>query len=127
MGFPDERVQVDALERHLLAGLSSNNYNGGFEDEVLYDASFAEMEDNFVNYQIAQWILLSLLLILAWGVGVLMLLYLPIRIHVCRRDFRSRKLYLTPHAVIYKVCMWNGKLVFGFMPMLLIYYFTPLS
>lgn len=103
MELPDERVQVDALERHLLAGLSSNDYDGSFEDEVLYDASFAEMEDNFVKYQIAQWTLLSLLLIVAWGVGVLMLLYLPIGVYVCRRDFRSRKLYLTPHAVIYKV------------------------
>lgn len=103
MELPDERVQVDALERHLLAGLSSNDYNGSFEDEVLYDASFAEMEDNFVKYQIAQWTLLSLLLIVAWGVGVLMLLYLPIGVYVCRRDFRSRKLYFTPHAVIYKV------------------------
>jgi len=103
MGLPDERVQVDALERYLLAGLSSNDYNRIIEDEVLHDASFAEMEDNFVKYQIAQWILLSVLLVLAWGVGVLMLLYLPIRIYVCRRDFRSRKLYLTPHAVVYKV------------------------
>lgn len=103
MGFPDERVQVDALERQLLSGLSSNDYSGSLEDEVLYDASFAEMEDKFVKYQIAKWILLSILLILAWGVGVLMLLYLPIRVYVCRRDFRSRKLYLTPHAVVYKV------------------------
>ncbi|KAJ1265730.1 hypothetical protein BS78_08G098200 [Paspalum vaginatum] len=103
MEFPDEKVQVDALERQLLSGLSSSDYNTSFEDEVLYDASFAEMEDNFVKYQIAQWILLSVLLILAWGVGVLMLLYLPIRIYVCRRDFRSRKLYMTPHAVVYKV------------------------
>ncbi|WVZ90907.1 hypothetical protein U9M48_037161 [Paspalum notatum var. saurae] len=103
MEFPDEKVQVDALERQLLSGLSSSDYNTSFEDEVLHDASFAEMEDNFVKYQIAQWILLSVLLILAWGVGVLMLLYLPIRIYVCRRDFRSRKLYLTQHAVVYKV------------------------
>uniref|UniRef100_A0A0A9BQE7 DUF7642 domain-containing protein n=1 Tax=Arundo donax TaxID=35708 RepID=A0A0A9BQE7_ARUDO len=103
MGLPDQKVEVDALVRHLLAGSSSNNYNGSCEDEVLYDASFGEMEDNFVKYHIARWILLSVLLILAWGVGVLMLLYLPIRIYVCRRDFRSRKLYLTPHAVVYKV------------------------
>ncbi|OEL20704.1 hypothetical protein BAE44_0018279 [Dichanthelium oligosanthes] len=103
MGSPDERVQVDALERHLLVGLSSNDYNRSIEDKVLHDASFAEMEDNFVKYQIAQWILLSVVLVLAWGVGLLMLLYLPIRIYVCRRDFQSRKLYLTPDAVVYKV------------------------
>lgn len=103
MALPDQRVEVDALERHLLAASSSNDYNGNCEDGVLYDASFGAMEDNFVKYHIARWILLSILLILAWGVGVLMLLYLPIRVYVCRRDFRSRKLYLTPHAVVYKV------------------------
>ncbi|KAL6622484.1 hypothetical protein ACP70R_032363 [Stipagrostis hirtigluma subsp. patula] len=103
MGLPDERVEVEALERHLLAGLSSNDYDTNCENEILYDASFREMEDSFVKYQIAHWILLSVLLILAWGVGILMLLYLPIRIYVCRRDFRSRKLYFTPHAVVYKV------------------------
>ncbi|XP_039802350.1 uncharacterized protein LOC120666544 isoform X6 [Panicum virgatum] len=53
MGLPDERVQVDALERHLLGGLSSNYYNRSIEDEVLHDASFAEMEDNFVNKPVA--------------------------------------------------------------------------
>ncbi|KAL5206865.1 hypothetical protein ABZP36_035074 [Zizania latifolia] len=103
MGFTDEIVQVDVLERHLLAGLSPNDYTGTCEDEILYDASFGEMEDNFVKYHIARWILLAILLILAWGVGLLMLLYLPVWIYVCRRDFHSRKLCLTPHAIVYKV------------------------
>jgi hypothetical protein len=103
MGLPDERVEVAALERHLLDDLSSNDNDRKCDDEVLYNASFGEMEDNFVKYQIAQWILLSVLLILAWGVGVLMLLYLPIRIYICRREFRSTKLFLTPHAIVYKV------------------------
>ncbi|TVU49613.1 hypothetical protein EJB05_00931, partial [Eragrostis curvula] len=103
MGLPDERVEVAALERHLLAGLSSKDYEGNCDNEVLYNASFGEMEDNFVKYQITHWILLSVVLILAWGVGVLMLLYLPIRMYICRREFRSRKLYLTTHAIVYKV------------------------
>ncbi|XP_015698444.1 uncharacterized protein LOC102703916 [Oryza brachyantha] len=103
MEFTDEILQVDVLERHLLAGLSPDDYNGACEDEILYDASFGATEDKFVKYQITRWILLSVLLILAWGVGLLMLLYLPIWIYVCRRDFRSRKLCLTPHAIIYKV------------------------
>uniref|UniRef100_A0A0D3HVY5 DUF7642 domain-containing protein n=1 Tax=Oryza barthii TaxID=65489 RepID=A0A0D3HVY5_9ORYZ len=103
MGFTDEIVQVDVLERHLLAGLSPDDYKGISEDEILYDASFEATEDKFVKYQITWWILLSVLLILAWGVGLLMLLYLPIWIYVCRKDFRSRKLCLTPHAIVYKV------------------------
>uniref|UniRef100_A0A0E0FDC5 DUF7642 domain-containing protein n=2 Tax=Oryza meridionalis TaxID=40149 RepID=A0A0E0FDC5_9ORYZ len=103
MGFTDEIVQIDVLERHLLAGLSPDDYKGISEDEILYDASFEATEDKFVKYQITRWILLSVLLILAWGVGLLMLLYLPIWIYVCRKDFRSRKLCLTPHAIVYKV------------------------
>uniref|UniRef100_A0A0D9Y0N7 DUF7642 domain-containing protein n=1 Tax=Leersia perrieri TaxID=77586 RepID=A0A0D9Y0N7_9ORYZ len=92
MGFTDEIVQVDVLERHLLAGLSPDDYKGTYEDDILYDASFGATEDKFIKYQITRWILLSIVLILAWGVGLLMLLYLPIWIYVCRRDFRSRKL-----------------------------------
>jgi hypothetical protein len=118
MGLPDERVEVAALERHLLDDLSSNDSDRNCDDEVLYNASFGEMEDNFVKYQIAQWILLSVLLILAWGVGVLMLLYLPIRIYICRREFRSTKLFLTPHAIVYKVSacrMWTFLFDFNFM------------
>uniref|UniRef100_A0A0D9Y0N3 DUF7642 domain-containing protein n=1 Tax=Leersia perrieri TaxID=77586 RepID=A0A0D9Y0N3_9ORYZ len=103
MGFTDEIVQVDVLERHLLAGLSPDDYKGTYEDDILYDASFGATEDKFIKYQITRWILLSIVLILAWGVGLLMLLYLPIWIYVCRRDFRSRKLCLTPHAIVYKV------------------------
>jgi hypothetical protein len=31
-----------------------------------------------------------------------MLLYLPIRIYMCQKEFRLRKLFLTPHAIVYK-------------------------
>ncbi|KAL5225946.1 hypothetical protein ABZP36_012585 [Zizania latifolia] len=96
MVFTDEIVQVDVLlERQLLA--------------ILYDASFGgenrEMEDDLVKYHIARWIMLSIFLVLAWGVELLMLLYLPIWIYLCQRDFHSLKLCLTPtpHAIVYKV------------------------
>ncbi|RWW23387.1 hypothetical protein GW17_00012367 [Ensete ventricosum] len=32
-----------------------------------------------------------------------MLLYLPVRRYVLRKDFHSRKLYVTPNAIVYKV------------------------
>lgn len=70
---------------------------------ILYRASFQELEENIVNYETAQWILLSLMLILAWGVGLLMLLYLPLRRYVVRQDIRSRRLYVTANAIVYKV------------------------
>ncbi|KAL2623410.1 hypothetical protein R1flu_003615 [Riccia fluitans] len=61
------------------------------------------MENNYVNYDTAQWILISLLLILVYGVGLLMLLYVPIRRYVVRQDIRTRKLYVTSNAIVYKV------------------------
>lgn len=95
-----EVVEIDNLERGLLLGTDEN----GAEDEaVLYTASFQEMEDNFVKYQSARWVLYSLLLILAWGIGLFMLLYLPVRRYILRKDIRSKKLYLTPNSIVYKV------------------------
>ncbi|XP_057429630.1 uncharacterized protein LOC130722799 [Lotus japonicus] len=89
----DEVVEIESLEKSLLE-----------EDEaVLYAASFREMEESFVKYQTMQWVVNSVLLILAWGIGVFMLLYLPIRRFVLRKDIRSRTLYLTPNAIVYKV------------------------
>lgn len=103
MGPQDEAIEINILERRLLSGSTSNEYADANDDTVLYSASFEEMEDNFVKYQTALWILYSLLLILAWGIGLLMLLYLPILRHILRKDFRSRKLYVTPNAIVYKV------------------------
>lgn len=107
MGSPDETIEINILERRLLSGSTSNEYADADDDTVLYSASFEEMEDNYVKYQTAVWILYSLLLILAWGIGVFMLLYLPIRRHILRMDFQSRKLYVTTNAIIYKVKSWN--------------------
>ncbi|XP_060961719.1 uncharacterized protein LOC115708104 [Cannabis sativa] len=100
MGTGDEVVEIDSLERGLLSGTDKN---GAEDDDVLYSASFLEMEDNFVRYQTAQWVLYSLLLILAWGIGLFMLLYLPVRRYILRKDIRSKKLYLTPNSIVYKV------------------------
>lgn len=103
MGSSDETIEINILERRLLSGSTSNECAIADDDTVLYSASFEEMEDSYVKYQTAMWILYSLLLILAWGIGVFMLLYLPIRRHILRKDFRSRKLYVTTNAIIYKV------------------------
>ena len=97
---------MNLLERGLLSKPSSCDEDSGSEDEtILYTASFQEMEDNFVKYQTAQWVLYSVLLILAWGFGLSMLLYLPVRRHILRKDIQSRKLYVTPNAIVYKVTL----------------------
>ncbi|KAH9609994.1 hypothetical protein KSS87_001703 [Heliosperma pusillum] len=104
----DALVQIEALERALLppeTHLADNNGVNLDEEEtpVLYTASFSDMEQDFLKYYTSKWLLYSLLLVLAWGLGFFMLLYLPVRRFVLRSDFRSRKLYLTPNAIVYKV------------------------
>ncbi|XP_050918604.1 uncharacterized protein LOC127136034 isoform X3 [Lathyrus oleraceus] len=94
----EEVVEIESLEKSLL-----EDNDGNEEESVLYEASFKEMEENFVKYQTVQWVLYSLLLILAWGIGLLMLLYIPIRRFILRKDIRSRSLYLTPNAIVYKL------------------------
>ncbi|RDX99104.1 hypothetical protein CR513_17892, partial [Mucuna pruriens] len=94
MGTSEEVVEIERLEKSLL----EENERG--EEAVLYAASFREMEHNFVKYQTVQWVLYSLLLILAWGIGLFMLLYIPVRRFILRKDIRSRTLYLTPNAIV---------------------------
>eukprot|EP01018_Ginkgo_biloba_P033926 Gb_09386 [translate_table: standard] len=76
---------------------------GGVSGKILFRATFDDLENNYVNYDTVLWILISLLLILAWGAGILMLLYLPIRRYVLRQDILSRTLYVTSPAIVYKV------------------------
>jgi len=60
--------------------------------KVLHRASFDELARNYVQCDTIIWVLRSLLLVLAWGVGLLMLLYLPVRRYVMWKDISSRKL-----------------------------------
>jgi membrane protein YdbS with pleckstrin-like domain len=57
-----------------------------------------------VNYDTVQWVLIALVFVLVYGVGLLLLLYVPIRRYIVRRDIRTRELYITTQAVVYKVC-----------------------
>ncbi|GER36100.1 serine/threonine-protein kinase Nek5, partial [Striga asiatica] len=114
MEHDDRSAETDRLERGLLLGGGSDpdpahdrHLTDSDEDEdeepALYAASFAESEEKFVKYQTARWVSYSLLLILAWGIGLFMLVYLPVRRYVLRRDIRSRRLYITPNSIVYKV------------------------
>lgn len=108
----DGVAEIDRLERGLLLDggpdaelVGDVNQVDGDEDDQppLYTASFDEAEENFLKYQTARWVLYSLLLVLAWGIGLLMLIYLPLRRYILRRDIRSRKLYVTADSIVYKV------------------------
>ncbi|CAL5376814.1 unnamed protein product [Camellia sinensis] len=99
MESEDRYVEIDSLERGLLSENSSQNEE---DEEVIYSASFEETEEKFVKYQTAQWVLYSLLLILAWGIGLFMLIYIPVRRYILRKDIRSRKLFITQNAIVYK-------------------------
>ncbi|KAL5058475.1 hypothetical protein RYX36_030079, partial [Vicia faba] len=72
-------------------------------EQILYSVSFEELASNSIKYDTVIWLSISLLLILAWGVGLLMLLYLPFRRYVLRKDFASRRLYVTQTEIAYKV------------------------
>ncbi|TVU03009.1 hypothetical protein EJB05_51473 [Eragrostis curvula] len=69
---------------------------------VLYRASFLELMPNYLQYDTIIWALISLLLVLAWGVGLLLLIYLPYKRYVLKRDILSRQLYVTENKIVYK-------------------------
>ncbi|RZC89951.1 hypothetical protein C5167_029016 [Papaver somniferum] len=94
--------EIDVLESGLLLP-DSRTEDEDDERVVLYSASFAEMEEIYVKYQTIQWVLYSLLLVLAWGIGLFMLIYIPISRYILRAEFRSRMLYITPNSIVYKV------------------------
>ncbi|KAK9075758.1 hypothetical protein SSX86_004087 [Deinandra increscens subsp. villosa] len=94
--------EIDRLEKGLLLE-DEEEEEEEVPSVVLYSASFQESEEDFIKLKTTQWILYSFLLILAWGLGLLMLLYLPVRRYILRRMTRSRKLYVTPTSIVYKV------------------------
>lgn len=72
-------------------------------EQIVYSASFEELASSSIKYDTVIWLSISLLLVLAWGFGLLMLLYLPFRRYVLRKDLSSRRLYVTHTEVVYEV------------------------
>nr|CAB3450478.1 unnamed protein product [Digitaria exilis] len=70
---------------------------------VLYRASFQELMPGYLQYDTIIWAMISLLLVMAWGIGLLLLLYLPYKRYVLKRDILSRQLYVTENHIVYKV------------------------
>lgn len=93
----------ESTERVLEDPVAETDEEAEISPKVLYIASFNELARNYVQCDTIIWVMISLLLTLAWGVGVIMLLYLPVRRCVLQKDVSSRKLYVTPSEIVYKV------------------------
>ncbi|ERM95151.1 hypothetical protein AMTRI_Chr07g31040 [Amborella trichopoda] len=96
--------ECDESNQVLLEDLASEleDEEADISGKILYMASFEELEGSHVIYDTVVWVLISLLLVLAWGVGILMLLYLPFKRYILRKDIHSRKLYVTCNEIVYK-------------------------
>jgi hypothetical protein len=81
----------------------AGNEEAEADAKVLYRASFLELMPNYLQYDTIIWALISLLLVLAWGFGLLLLIYLPYKRYVLKRDILSRQLYVKKNKIIYKV------------------------
>ncbi|PKI45404.1 hypothetical protein CRG98_034209 [Punica granatum] len=106
MGHTEGLSERSASVERLLPDRDSEIDDDGGSDSsepILYTASFEELAQNHIKYDTIIWLSISLLLVLAWGVGIIMLLYLPFRRHVLQKDVSSRKLYVTPTKIVYKV------------------------
>lgn len=106
IGHTDHISETRSLKDQIITDPGSESGDDEDEDcleEILYSASFEELASNSVKYDTVIWLAISLLLVLAWGVGLIMLLYLPIRRYVLQKDFSSRRLYVTHTEVVYKV------------------------
>ncbi|XWS35767.1 hypothetical protein CRYUN_Cryun20dG0024100 [Craigia yunnanensis] len=105
MGHTDGLSELRSSKDKLLADPEEpeDDFQLDSSDQILYTASFEELARNNLQYDTIIWVSISLLLVLAWGVGIIMLLYLPIRRYVLQKDILSCKLYVTPSEIVYKV------------------------
>ncbi|KAI4328753.1 hypothetical protein L6164_021085 [Bauhinia variegata] len=106
IGHTDGLSELRSSKDQLLSDPVSEICDDEDEDcmeQILYSASFQELASNNLQYDTVIWLSISLLLVLAWGVGVIMLLYLPIRRYILQKDLSSRKLYVTPSEIVYKL------------------------
>uniref|UniRef100_A0A7N0SZ79 DUF7642 domain-containing protein n=2 Tax=Kalanchoe fedtschenkoi TaxID=63787 RepID=A0A7N0SZ79_KALFE len=106
MGHADSLMERASSRELLLSGPDSDieeDISGDISEQIIYTASFDELASSSVQYDTIIWVSISLLLVLAWGFGIIMLLYLPFRRYVMRKDILSRKLYVTPTEIVYKV------------------------
>ncbi|KAL0373646.1 UNVERIFIED_CONTAM: hypothetical protein Sradi_3280300 [Sesamum radiatum] len=110
MGHAEGLPKLGSAKDLLLSDpVAEQEVNDEAEDplQVLYTASFEELAPKNVQYDTIIWLSISLLLVLAWGVGVVMLLYLPFKRYVLQKDITSRKLYITSKEIVYKTFIYT--------------------
>nr|GMD62367.1 TRNA (guanine(26)-N(2))-dimethyltransferase [Ipomoea batatas]GMD65012.1 TRNA (guanine(26)-N(2))-dimethyltransferase [Ipomoea batatas]GME12804.1 TRNA (guanine(26)-N(2))-dimethyltransferase [Ipomoea batatas] len=104
MGHAEGLPRLGSSPEFLLSDpVSEKDEEADTPTEILYMASFEELAAKNVMYDTIMWVFISLMLVLAWGIGIFMLLYLPIRRYVLQREISSRKLFVTPDKIVYKV------------------------
>ncbi|XP_058737326.1 uncharacterized protein LOC131609598 [Vicia villosa] len=107
LGDTDRLSELRTSKDQILADsgseFSDHEEEENCSEQILYSASFEELARNSIKYDTIIWLSISLLLVLAWGIGLLMLLYLPFRRYVLRKDFASRRLYVMQTEIVYKV------------------------
>lgn len=101
-GLSESRSSRDQLLPYAESGLGDDD-TADCSEPILYSASFEELAKNIIKYDTVIWLSISLLLVLAWGVGIIMLLYLPFKRYILQKDISSRKLYVTPSEIVFKV------------------------
>ncbi|KAG6593681.1 hypothetical protein SDJN03_13157, partial [Cucurbita argyrosperma subsp. sororia] len=101
-GLSQRQYSKDLLLSNLVSELDIDEA-ADCSEQILYEASFKEFGRYSVQYDTIIWFSISLLLVLAWGFGIIMLLYLPYRRYVLQKDYSSRNLYVTPREIVYKV------------------------
>ncbi|KAM5555174.1 hypothetical protein ABKV19_023191 [Rosa sericea] len=101
-GLSESRSSRDQLLPYAESELGDDD-SADCSEPILYSASFEELAKNIVKYDTVIWLSISLMLVLAWGVGIIMLLYLPFKRYILQKDISSRKLYVTPSEIVYKV------------------------
>eukprot|EP01102_Stenamoeba_stenopodia_P004368 TRINITY_DN14675_c0_g1_i1.p1 TRINITY_DN14675_c0_g1~~TRINITY_DN14675_c0_g1_i1.p1 ORF type:complete len:276 (+),score=69.14 TRINITY_DN14675_c0_g1_i1:99-926(+) len=69
---------------------------------VLFQASFLENEAKYVSYITWGLFFASLLMAVFYGVGLLLLFWIPVLRSNARKDLQSRRLYITSENVVYK-------------------------
>ncbi|KAK8693498.1 hypothetical protein V6N13_071081 [Hibiscus sabdariffa] len=105
LGHADDLSELGSSKDQLLADPEAleDDFKSESSEPILFAASFEELAGNNLQYDTIIWVSISLLLVLAWGVGIIMLLYLPFRRYVLQKDISSRKLYVTPSEIVYEV------------------------
>lgn len=106
-GLSELRTSKDQILADSGSEFGDDEEEENCSEQILYSASFEELARNSIKYDTVIWLSISLLLVLAWGIGLLMLLYLPFRRYVLRKDFSSRRLYVTQTEIVYKVVYLN--------------------